>query len=320
MQFASILGDDKAQSLPDSPKPSGSNGDVSPLKEMLKHKWANKWEKRSLSLDLDLKGKIITAIEDKRKSIFSQFIAEETGIIPPSVSIAEHMHIGYAGDLDASIAHHHHGKYSHSHDCLQNCAETHGDVEEVGTDYLAAEDNHLDNILKFSVPPEELQEYFAGYSPLYHKHPRLHSELPNADQIAEIRTDDLKPISILNDIYGAISSHKWTKYFVGIAAVALFLPSFIAPFAWILVGAMAVIIFQETLLVPNKSIDCSANSAARATVPGNDVSSASSSDSVGSLPNTVSETQLLQAPVCEKRPFPRYASRSQVCSPCLAIE
>lgn len=59
-----------------SSKPTG--GDISPLKEyILKHKWANKWEKRSLSLDLDLKGKIITAIEDKRRSFVSHFYNED---------------------------------------------------------------------------------------------------------------------------------------------------------------------------------------------------------------------------------------------------
>ncbi|CAL8124139.1 unnamed protein product [Orchesella dallaii] len=85
-----------------SPEPSPSSsstskqpGDVSPLKEyIMKHKWANKWEKRSLSLDLDLKGKIITAIEDKRRSFVSHFYNEEDEdptLISTSQSIPEQL-------------------------------------------------------------------------------------------------------------------------------------------------------------------------------------------------------------------------------------
>jgi len=73
-----------------------AGGDTSPIKEyLMRHKWANKWDKRSLSLDLDFKGKIITAIEDKRKKMVSHFIPEESSSnrssspMPQSHSIPE---------------------------------------------------------------------------------------------------------------------------------------------------------------------------------------------------------------------------------------
>jgi hypothetical protein len=59
-----------------------------------KHKWAHKWDKKSLSLDLDLKGKIRTAIEDKKKSILSNFIPEESasaGAMSQSQSIPDNI-------------------------------------------------------------------------------------------------------------------------------------------------------------------------------------------------------------------------------------
>ncbi|CAG7729362.1 unnamed protein product [Allacma fusca] len=298
--------EDRPQSLPESPKQSGSGGDVSPLKEMLKHKWANKWEKRSLSLDLDLKGKIITAIEDKRKSIFSQFIPEETGIIPPSTSIAEH--IGYAGDSDHPMTL---NSAKHLLESHIGTGEFHVDVEEVGLDYLANalqnEDNHLDQILKFNVAADLLQEYFGGYSPVYHHHPRNQSELPLSETIIEICKEDLKPITILNNILSAIASNGWTKYLIGLAAVALFLPFgsvFITPILWMLVGGIAVIIFQESLLCKSLATRVEQANDIHQNVHGSksDISTSQSSSSLASIPAYSVDTD---------RSIQRYSDRSQ---------
>jgi len=254
-----------SESLPPSPKP----GETSPIKEYIRKNWTNKWDKKSLSLDLDLRGKIKTAIEDKRKSIVSHFIPEETGIAQSTTAtIPEHTGETLSASQSDSNRVFTYDKTTQqvSSNITQNNpvksqpyhATT--EYEEIGIDFLACleQEGRLDELLSYdsvemanlewNCPPASCVEKFEGVLASIDADPS--SGFPPVQ-------DEFIPFTTQGLNFGMkLLEHFLTKYFIGLLCAAILLPlnSFLAASITFICGILCTMVVSQTISQSESSL------------------------------------------------------------------
>ena len=271
-----------SESVPSSPRSTVSPGEVSPLKEYIRKSWANKFDKKSLSLDLDSRGrKIITAIEDKRKSIVSHFIPEE-GLVMPSTSVITE-HKGEVSTYSSNTETESNRVFTFDSSTQQvssnftqqlsadtsSTTSTVEDYEEIGVDYIANMDDptifdphdgkswfeHLESIDYFAwtKSPDGLQERPLG---------RRSDAVEEATSISSDADDANNPptgpaiSSVFINMFHSLTLHPWTKLLIAVLGAGLFIPmnSFVLSLFWFIIGILfSAIIFQSLTESPEAS-------------------------------------------------------------------